>query len=375
MISTYVIGKVEELDALTGKVEKVPVLQHAGQILWNDILEPCDSRLYQLDESSAPCMTIDPPFKSMVSFPLDGKGEYQLDRKNALVLDRCSWSLDGSAFGVEEDVWKMQRAIRKQLHMIPLENDEIAQRYTWDTQKHPQDGKELVQRFSFRSEGAVGLSLVMESPEDFQISLDEKYFPSKSNGSYVDKSFSVVPIGRVKAGVHFLEVKCSYRQSMELENVYLIGNFGVSRERVITGLPDRLYLGDWTRQGLLHYPGSVAYKGTFDLDGTQNNVVIDIGAFHGTCAEVVMGRHHFPVPWVSRNKVDISSCCKKGTNSIKIVIYGSLRNFLGPFHLKDGEPVVCNGGCFMPKEDMEDSAYHVVSYGLDGPVRIIVMRK
>ena len=52
-------------------------------------------------------------------------------------------------------------------------------------------------------------------------------------------------------GENRLLLICRYRNSMELENCYLCGEFGVNTERKITEQPTALLIGDWTGSGIV----------------------------------------------------------------------------------------------------------------------------
>ena len=50
---------------------------------------------------------------------------------------------------------------------------------------------------------------------------------------------------------------------MELEDIFLLGDFGVSLERAIIAEPAELHFGDWTSQGYPHYAGGMIYHGMY----------------------------------------------------------------------------------------------------------------
>jgi hypothetical protein len=60
-----------------------------------------------------------------------------------------------------------------------------------------------------------------------------------------------------------------YTHDLEMEDIYILGDFAVDRYRHITKEPEYLYFGDWCLQGYPHYAGSMTYHFAFESEYAQ----------------------------------------------------------------------------------------------------------
>ena len=82
----------------------------------------------------------------------------------------------------------------------------------------------------------------------------------------MDKSIRKIPINPhlLNEGKNEILLKIDYTENDGLENIFLLGNFGVSLEDefrpVIKRAVYELKKGNWVKQGLPFYSGSVIYN-------------------------------------------------------------------------------------------------------------------
>ena len=158
---------------------------------------------------------------------------------------------------------------------------------------------------------------------------------------------------------------------MELEDCYLCGEFGVSRDRKIIPLPKEIVTGDWTIQGFLHYAGSICYEYSFDyVENKTRRIYLELEDYFGTCVTVYVNDKAIEVPWKAVSNLDITTFLKTGMNQLVIEVMGSPRNLFGPFHLSERKRAVTNDACFRTTGAEYSSNYNVVSYGLFQPPRL-----
>lgn len=126
--------------------------------------------------------------------------------------------------------------------------------------------KAVAFRFSFQVTEVPqeAVYLVVESAEQYEISLNGEPIANRSDGWFLDRSFDRVLLSGLKAGENELIFACNYLNRMEVEDIYLIGQFGVDASRSIVAEPETLAFGDWCEQGYPHYCGSMIYH--FDLE-------------------------------------------------------------------------------------------------------------
>lgn len=328
---------------------------------WQVDLEPTGSRLYQMDLDKKPyAVRKKQAFEPEETLSLEGPYAYSLDQPDTLTLDKAAWSLDGSPFSEEMEIWAAQEEVRRKLGMVSLLDDEIAQRYTWDAKPHSGDGHQLSLRYRFTCRDEEEVDLVVETARSFRFRLDGKEIDPLRKGWIWDKSFDRLALGRLGEGTHELVLSCTYTNAMELEDIYLAGAFGVNGKREITALPERLSIGDWTKQGLFHYPGSVGYRTSFATKPWKK-LWLSLPSWKGTCVTVTLNGTSFELAYPGRGGLDLSAAPWKDHSELEIRVYGSLRNQMGPLHLTD-LPEVAGPASFTTKGD---AAYHVVPYGLE----------
>jgi hypothetical protein len=117
------------------------------------------------------------------------------------------------------------------------------------------------------------------------------------------------------------------------------------------GAPWTLKPGDVTAQGLPFYSGRIEYKANFDLPQfTGGETFIRLRSLLAPVATVeVNDRDAGAIAWPPY-ELDITQSVTAGQNSIRIVLFHSLRNLLGPHHHPVGEPVYATPGTFRPEK-------------------------
>lgn len=133
--------------------------------------------------------------------------------------------------------------------------------------------------------------------------------------------------------------------------------------------PDAL---GWNDQGHPFYGGRVAYGQAYRVASRRGRFELSLPEWNGSVAEVrVNGRcaeYLWSPPWTC----DVTRFLRPGSNWVEVVVYGTLKNTLGPHH---GHPVLGTAwpGMFRsaPKEGPPSGrAYHTVRYGLFGPFEL-----
>ncbi len=161
--------------------------------------------------------------------------------------------------------------------------------------------------------------------------------PNDVVGWYLDRAFHRIPLPGLRAGRNVLELATPYTNSMELEDCFLLGDFGVGPDRHLIAEPARLRFGDWTSQGYLHYAGSITYHGALQYDPAAGPVRVYLGEHHATHVVVhVNGALAGHIPWKSANGLDVTAHLRPGHNDVGIEVLSSPRNMLGPLHLAAG---------------------------------------
>lgn len=245
----------------------------------------------------------------------------------------------------------------------------------------------LVFNFNVKEKAFSKTELVIETPEIFDITVNDQTVDKTVTGYYHDISFKTIDIFElVREGNNEISLTCDFVQSdtvyenaknslifeseknklsydMELEAIYLKGDFAVktdcdfeSLDRralrtqgnfYITAAPKRLKSGEIASQGYPFFAGSMTFKQTVNLSADEcKNRSIKFDRLPSSVTKVkVNGKDAGKIMW-QPYEVDISDYLISGENEIEITVTGNLRNLLGPFHLSDGENYWVSPPCF-----------------------------
>lgn len=372
-------GSMEEWNALTGEVKALEIVVHDGYVHFEDVFGPADSKLYIMNAN-----------KSVESHPVLGRSSadetsvtveelgpvcrFTRSMPNVLTLDTCSYRLGDDGWSEETGVWQAQRAIRDALGMRQVYYNGLEQRYKWIDEPHPRNGTSAVFRFTFQVSvmPADDVYLIVESAEYYDIQLNGEMISNLPVGWFLDRTFDKVLLHGLREGANELLLSCKYHNRMEVEDIYLIGDFGVDAERAVVAEPETLKFGDWCLQGYFHYCGSMIYH--FDViveNNAKNRMVLGLGEYSAVTVEVrVNGRTAGHVPWRAANQLDLTEHLNDGANQIEIEVMGSPRNMLGPFHHTAGDTSTTNWASFRKEGDDYTPEYKLRSYGLFDQIKL-----
>jgi len=136
------------------------------------------------------------------------------------------------------------------------------------------------------------LELAVECTELYSIALNDKPLDFTSSPNWLDPHIHSLPIcGIVRAGrnvVHIIGRPFDVR--MEIENIYLRGNFSLnpveSGFRVEPAKP--LGLGPWSKQGYPFYSEIVNYEAEVDVPSTDKRVILQLTNWSGSASTVLV---------------------------------------------------------------------------------------
>lgn len=283
---------------------------------------------------------------------------------NALTLDACEYQIDGGA-------WQPKKAVIHLMQdLLDLQRAcDIRQRFTFTLRCAPQ--------------ALTRLYFVMEQPHPFVVTVNGTpvTFPAPEpvfdpQHKYKDISLyktDILPL--VRTGENVIELSARFAQSqhvydvlygenvyetelnkltydMELESVYLLGNFGVyslsefvpgMRRSLITDgpfvldtLPETLDPGDFTAQGLTFFADVLTVEKTFTVPETEGRIVLDLGAPRAGLVQArVDGGEPRTFLWAPYT-LDFTGLAP-GEHTLTVTLYASNRNLFGPHHHKSQE--------------------------------------
>ncbi|WP_339318898.1 glycosyl hydrolase [Paenibacillus sp. FSL R10-2734] len=378
-------GRLEVWDMLTGTSEEVETVEKDGMTYFVDSFGPADSKLYVLN--SLPQEEAPSELKQFHEMPqqiitaLGPVSKFSRTAPNVLTLDRCSYSIGSSLLSETMDVWQAQQQVREVLGMRQVFSNGGIQRHMWVHSPHANDGAYVSFEFNVEvvdvPEGNVYLAI--EQANRFTVTLNGSVVNNSAEGWFLDRSIDKLLLPRLKLGHNTLTISCSYMNDMEVEDCYLIGDFGVSVDRRIVKENETLRFGDWCLQGYLHYCGSIVYHLEYNhvIHQEENEaVLLELGEYNAVTVDVrINGQHAGHIPWSAVKRLDVSKLLVPGLNKIDIEVVGSPRNMLGPLHQAGTQYNWKEWWDYRRTGQEYTPEYVVTPYGLNGQVHIYRQKK
>ena len=334
-------GSVEEWDCLSGKRWKIKGRKSDGDIEFK--LDFCPSDLHVLvfqhkHEDNA--LPIKDSYKVIATERIENSLSYQLNEPNVCVLDRARFQFQSLKQQEEKDILKIDQTIRRHLG-LKLRSGEMIQPWYINKQSKNKDHLygPLFLHYDFEIDWipAMGIELVLEQPECFKIKLNnEEINNPELNGWWIDPCFKRVKLSseQLRIGKNTITLTTMFRQGSNLEAIYLIGNFGVKIDNVkktVTKLPEKLKIGDITKQGLPFYSGSISYE--LDIvkpEADEERILLCLEDFAAACVKLSNHKESILLPW-QPYEYDITKMISKN-RKINLELILTRRNTFGPLH-------------------------------------------
>jgi hypothetical protein len=292
--------------------------------------------------------------------------EFERTHENVLVLDMCRFSLDGGEWSEKDEIWRHQMRLRKQLGMQENHVNREPQRYLWAHKPHENDGRKLNICFDFIADAVPeSTQLVIENAHLYDVYVNGEKISSKPSGWFVDICMGRLEMPKLRKGLNHIELEIAYRSSTELENIYLIGDFGVDTRAVVVSEPGKIRIGDWGLQGYFFYHAGIRYRFPFEYSEEMGkDLILDLGRYSDVVTVVRMNGKEKIVPWKALSKVQIGDMLEKGGNIIEIEVMGAPRNMFGPLHLADTREKWIGAGQLHPEGRFYTQEYVTYPWGL-----------
>ena len=343
-----------QLDAMTGAVLPVRFAAAEGQVTITHTIAAQGSAVFFIapDDRYRPAEPEEkPPF--LPDGLLRGVWEIAESDDNALTLDYCDAYVDGELIGRHLPVGDIQEMACAYRRAIQLRLE-----FAFD-----------VAALDFQR-----LSLALETPEIFTLTINGAAAAMQPLERYRDDAFRLVdirPYIRQGANTLVLETRFEQRASvyddiekalqfeteknkltydMEIEAVMLIGDFGVQsagafqREKrdtvrttgpfTLTSRPERVTDGNLAMQGFPFFNGRMTLRREISLE-QAGRCRIGFARRGATVMNVrINGRDAGCLRWAPY-EIDTGDLLTAGVNVVEVELVTSLRNLLGPFHVKE----------------------------------------
>ncbi len=305
--------------------------------------------------------------------------------QNAITLDYCDYYFDGVL--KEKNGYVLNICERANTLERPVQ---IHQDYFVDIQYIPEE-----------------LFLVCETPEQFDIRVNGQLILPAVSGYYLDKSFKKIEISKhLQLGKNTISFDCNFRQNeefyqnrrrafefeteknklvydMEIESIYLFGNFSVRTDGEWENLDknavryrgafsidapkEQVNIKNIEQQGYPFFSGEMCLSGEILIDG--ENPVLEIDWKGINAVKVKIGEKEKVM--LTDNRLSLLDFGVSGKTKIELTLVNNLRNILGPHHLAIGESYfVCPSSFFKeeciwaPNPEEWDDGYCFVETGI-----------
>ncbi|HKK63006.1 MAG TPA: glycosyl hydrolase [Bacteroidales bacterium] len=373
---------IVELDLFDGNIYNYPCLHSDGILNFKVALKPAGSTLLYISRRN-----LHGQQRELKNW--HGEGESIDDSAvavsvlddNVINLDYCKLIMQGDTsekvyyYQAQEEVFRAHGFDKNPWSMAIQYSNEIANKDTFSRGS----GFKAVYPFLIDSDFKTkDMRVVVESPELYKVTCNGEKLKQQEDMWWLDKDFGVYEIhGGIEAGMNELAIEAKPMSVYaELAPVYLVGDFDVlpvDEGWLLASSADR-GVGSWRQMGLPFYSGRVEYTTTIDSVGMDVPVKLSLERWEGTVARIeVNGNlvgHVFSPPY----EIRLDNLLISEKNTVSVIVYGSLKNLLGPHHNVNRRGIVTPWDFKTAPEDQPSgNAYDILDYGLMEPFRVLIL--
>ncbi len=351
-------SRVKRMIAETGEIESLPYIVKEGNTVFELKFEPMQSYLILLEKGAAgESYEIEKPEVQEVVLSQNWQVE-KMDL-NSMTLDLCRYCIDDGEWQGPVSVIKLQGLL------LDLQRPcRVKLAFEFQVEADLNKNKEFY--------------VVIEDASLYKIQVNGQEIPYQDIGWWKDKTFKKVDIKQaVCAGKNEIILDTTFAQpqkvydvlygenvyeteknkitfDMELENIYLLGDFGViskspyvQAERkalitdgpfVIVDAPQAFTSNNFTLNGLLFFAGTMTICQKIQVEKEEGKrILLKLGRQKCPWIKVYVNGEFVKDSLWAPYTVDITEAVKEGINTITFEVYASNRNLFGPHHNINGE--------------------------------------
>ena len=123
------------------------------------------------------------------------------------------------------------------------------------------------------------------------------------------------------------------------------------------------------------YSHTVSYEADYRVDKGAGRILVGLGKWHGTVAKVLVNGKSAGIIGSQPYEIDISALVQPGVNHVGVVVFGSLKNLLGPHHGKINRGLTSPTTSFRsaPAHTPPGTGFDLEGYGLMEPFRVVAL--
>jgi hypothetical protein len=365
------------MDPFNGEIKKLVVEAREDKIILSDQLPPNGSILIFVSDKNISADEFVQMDRTNLATIESSNTTFEQNEPNMFTLDYCDLEINGEIlkdiyfYNAEEKIYEHHL---KEVYGFNYNPWSVAVQYRRRIldKNNFDKGSGFKAHFPFYIENGFipdNTRVVIEWPHLYTISCNGTILKPVEKEWWLDHSFGVFNISdQLKHGKNVITIEANPMDiHAELEPVYLTGDFGLKPGKsgwTITE-PTELTLGSWKDQGLPFYSASISYIKTFNGEDEKNNYIIKLNKWSGTVAEIIVNGESAGIIGWQPYELDVSEWVEKGTNTIEVKVFGSLKNLLGPHHNNPTLGRVTPWSFFYANEHQPSGRdYHLLDYGL-----------
>jgi len=376
-------GEVTEWNMINGSVSLIKAVTKGGKTVVSVTFYQAGSHAFVID-TSKPSATEGPrPQIELEEKVIVLPEEWSFNRlhPNSIVLDTCQYSFGDGKWSEKMPMWKVRRESWKESGLEKYAGIQpwvlITKNIKWSK------SFEVKIRTTFKSEvKGKRVFLVVEKAPIWRLLVNDKIVSTNVKEWHWDKQFGKIDISDyVNVGENSVEISCKYALDIPIEDMYLVGDFGVKKvsdtEYAITEEPKVLRNGDWVEQGYPFYAGTMRYRTKFHLEKKPEageRVLIRFPEAKGSLFLVSVNDKGPALVCWQPLEADITDSIQRGENELTIEVVSSLRNTFGPLHSRFGDPHMVGPNTFVDEANWVIS-YQLVPYGLIKGAEIVIRKE
>ena len=325
-------------DTMTGNVKDIGTQVQNGETTVMVNMYPYGSLLLEYTKQGAGCGgTALFPVKSGIWSKTDVPDavEYLTEEPNVLLLDVAEYSREDGIFHQKNEILKIDQILRRQFEM-PERGSAMVQPYRMENES-PIHHIQLRYQIESTTE-CSDVQLASEFPESSGIFWNGMDIQNKPCGWYIDEQIKKVSLGNLKRGLNELLICVPFQNKTNLEQCYLLGNFGTAAcesHSAVTERPEKISWRSLKDQGFAFYGGNVVYQ--MDVYCPDGKIRIQIPEFSGELVSIAIdGKREGsiilpPYLWEKHG-------LEKGIHKVELTLYGNRFNTLSHLHDIPPEP-------------------------------------
>jgi len=371
--------QVQLWDAETGNRYALDCKDTDGALKFSTCMPPSGSRLFVITLVAERLPAPDALTEARSIKLRAGNWSAELAEPNVFVLDMPEYKTGKGRWQGPLEVLKADAQVRKAIG-LPVRGGAMVQPWARPKVKGPEGPFSLRYRFRVERLPRCPAYLAIENPKCFEIALNGSPIATESEcGWWVDPAIRLLPLDEAAlvTGENVLLMNGTMDDRCNIEICYLLGDFAVvvdGADARIVGPAVSVKFGDWTKQGLPFYAGSVVFRTNIDPALRKGErAFVEVPEFAGACVRVLVNGQEAGIIGWRPHEVEVTDLVAgKGEVELAVEVIGHRRNAFGPLHHVQARPRWVGPSEFLTTGELWQDAYNLLPAGCMTPPRLSI---